>query len=297
MIAAMEASAPDAERSIAGELAELAREVWGARELLAQLTLRDVRIRYTQAVMGFAWALLTPLLVLGAGSLVRYGMAYMTGTRLESATLLGLSVKALPWSFFVGSIGFAMASLTANLELVTKVAFPRLVLPLSATLTQAFDTAIGAVALGAGIALFAWPGASILWAPLLVALSFLLTCAAAVFLACGNLFFRDVKHIVQVLLTFGIFFTPVFFEPQMLGARAARLLMLNPLSPLLEGLRLCLVQGHDLARPLWIPDARGNPFEVWTPWYLVYATTLSCGAFLASCLWFRRLEHLFAEYV
>ena len=292
-----ERRSPEEERSVAAELAGLAREVWGARELLAQLTLRDVRSRYAQAVMGFAWALLTPLLVLGAGSLVRYAMSYVTGAPLEPATLLGISVKALPWSFFVGSVGFAMVSLTGNLELVTKVAFPRLVLPLSATLTQAFDTALGAVALGAGIALFAYPGPSLLWVPLLALLSFLLTGAAGVFLACANLFFRDVKHIVQVLLTFGIFFTPVFFEPQMLGARGARLLMLNPLSPLLEGLRLCVVQGHDLARSLRVWDARGHGFEVWSPWYLLYATAFSVLAFLASCLWFRRLEHRFAENV
>ena len=141
------------------------------------------------------------------------------------------------------------------------------------------------------------PTMTLAWVPLLAVIVILLTTASAVFLSCANLFFRDVKYIVQLLLTFGIFFTPVFFEPYMLGDVGGRLLMLNPLAPVLEGLRLCVAQGHDLAHPLMQLDALGHEVLVWSPWYLTYSATLACVFFAASVVWFRKLEHLFAEYV
>jgi len=295
--------APRAEGSAVpeGSLAALhaiAREIWGARDLLMQITQRDIRIRYKQAVMGFAWAILTPTLILGAGILVRSAMAYMGGTSVGASELVGMAVKALPWAFFVGSVGFATSSLTGNMELVTKVAFPRIILPISATMAAGFDTAVGS--LGAALLLLALgmhASAALAWVPLLVVVAILLTTASAIFLSCANLFFRDVKYIVQLLLTFGIFFTPVFFEPHMLGDLGGRLLMLNPLAPVLEGLRLCVANGHDLAQPLMALDARGREVLVWSPWYLAYSATLAGFFFAASAVLFRRLEHLFAEYV
>ena len=151
---------------------------------------------------------------------------------------MGIAMKAVPWSFFVGALGFATNSLTGNSNLVTKIYFPREVLPLAATLAQVADSAIGLSALlVAGLFLGVHFGAAALWAPVLVLL-IAFTAGSALVVSCANLFFRDVKYIVQVLLSFGIFFTPVFFEPEMLGPTGARLMMLNPLAPILEGLRL-----------------------------------------------------------
>ena len=116
-------------------------------------------------------------------------------------------------------------------------------------------------------------------------------------MSCANLFFRDVKYIVQVLLTFGIFFTPVFYEPAMFGSAGARLMMLNPLAPLMEGFRLSVVEGHNLFVPLLIPDAAGIEVVVWSPWLLAYTAVWSIAGFLVSSLVFHRLEFLFAEYI
>jgi lipopolysaccharide transport system permease protein len=276
------------------ELRESVSELWRFREMLYQLTLRDIRIRYKQAIIGFGWAIVMPALVVLSGCLLRLAMSQATGSRLELASVATLAVKALPWSFFVGTISAATASLTGNLQLVTKVYFPRAVLPLGATLGQAFDAAIGAVVvllvlpfLGVGVS------AALLWVPVLAALLFLFTVAASLFLSCANLFFRDVKYIVQLFLVFGIFFTPVFFEPAAMGARVAHIIMLNPLAVILEGLRLAVVERHDLLAPL--TSAAG--VIVWSPAYLAYAALWAIGGLAASAALFHRSEFVFAEYV
>jgi len=285
-------------RSLVGDLREIAvDELWKYRELLYQLMLRDVRIRYKQAVMGFAWAILMPALIVAAGTLVRFAMAYVGGGHVSHDAIAGMAVKALPWAFFVGAIGFATSSLTGNLPLVSKIYFPREVLPLSATCAQSFDSSIGAITVGIALPLLGVHyGLTALWAPVLAVLIFCFTAGAALFLGCANLFFRDVKYIVQVLLTFGIFFTPVFFEPRMFGPLGARVMMLNPLAPLLEGLRLSVVQGHNLLTPLLLTTPKGD-VVVWSPWYLAYGAAWAIFGLIASALLFHRTEGKFAEYV
>jgi lipopolysaccharide transport system permease protein len=292
---AYEASAEDeTPPTYAEDLREAAVELWRFREMLYQLTLRDVRIRYKQAVIGFGWALLMPALVVISGCLVRYAMSRTTRSPLDLEGIASISVKALPWSFFVGTISFATQSLTGNLQLVSKVYFPRAVLPLAATLGQAFDAVIGALVLALVLPfLGVHLSMALLWVPVLTLLLFLLTVAASLFLSCANLFFRDVKYIVQVMLTFGIFFTPVFFDPAMMGHKLASLIMLNPLSPLLEGLRLAIVEQHDLLMPLVASDG----VVIWSPGYLLYATLWALVGLGASAMIFHRSEFVFAEYI
>jgi ABC-type polysaccharide/polyol phosphate export permease len=273
-------------RSVVADFLEIAREIGHYRDLLFQLTLRDIRIRYKQAVMGFGWAILMPMLVVLAGVVVRYAVAYLSRTELDTGVIVGVALKAVPWAFFVGAVGFANTCLIANVNLVTKIYFPREVLPISVTLAQAFDSSVGAAALLVALPFFGLePSWSWLWAAVLVAL----------LVSCANLFFRDVKYIVQVLLTFGIFFTPVFFEPAMFGALGAKLMMLNPLAPLLEGIRLTVVEGHNLLVPL--VTGRNGDIIAWSPWYLAYSLGWSTLGVPASAILFHRLEFLFAEYV
>jgi homopolymeric O-antigen transport system permease protein len=280
------------------EFADIAGDFWTYRDLLYQITLRDIRIRYKQAVMGFGWAIFMPALIVLAGLLIKLAMANFAGKPLQASDIASLMVKALPWSFFVGAIGFAAASLLSNIALVTKVYLPREVFPVAATVAQAFDTSISAVVLVIALPFLGvhltW---ALLWVPVLAALLFLFTVGVGLFLSCANLFFRDVKYIVQVLLTFGIFFTPVLFDASMVGPPASSLIMLNPLSPFLEGLRLCVVEGHNLLQPLTVVGSHGQAFLAWSPWYLAYGLLWSVGGFLASALMFHRLEFVFAEYI
>jgi len=141
------------------------------------------------------------------------------------------------------------------------------------------------------------PSPALIWVPVLALILCLLTAGASLLLSCANLFFRDVKYIVQVLLTFGIFFTPVLFDASQVGPTASKLIMLNPLSPFLEGLRLSVVEGHNLLTPLTQLGSHGQVVLAWSPWYLAYGAAWSVGGLLASALLFHRLEFVFAEYI
>lgn len=292
-------SLSDEERSIAGDLREIVRdELWRYRGLAYELTRRDIRVRYKQTALGFAWAILMPTMVVLAGAAVRYAMAYIGGRPLSAQDLAGIAIKAVPWSFFVGSMGFAASSLVGQANLVTKIYFPREVLPLAATFAQALDACVGTAVLLLAFALLdVHIGYAALWAPVLALLLLLLTAGLTLLVSCANLFFRDVKYVVQVFLMFGIFFTPVFFEPQMFGALGARLMMLNPISPIVEGLRLSVVLNHNLLNTLVVPGHHGAAVLAWSPWYLLYGAAWALITCLGGLLIFHRAESKFAEYV
>lgn len=278
---------------------EMFGELIQYRELLWQMVVRDVKIRYKQAVMGFAWAILMPIMIVGSGFLIKYVMAQVAGESINAPGISGMAVKALGWAFFVGAVGFAANSLTGNINLVTKIYFPREVFPFSAVVTQAFDSAIGGIGVGLLLLLVARIGVSLqsLWALPLVVLLILFTAALSLFLSCANVFFRDVKYLVQVILTFGIFFTPVFYEPQFFGPTGCQLMMLNPLAPLLDGLRLAVIDHHNLLTTLTVTLPDGAQTLAWTPWYLAYAAAWSVLGFLGAWWLFHKLEFVYAEYI
>jgi lipopolysaccharide transport system permease protein len=280
------------------DLLDGVRETWRARDLITQLTVRDIRVRYKEAVMGFAWAILMPILVVLSGLIVRVAMAQALGGVLQRDVVLALAVKGLAWGFFAGAVGFGTSSLTASGYLVNKIYFPRAVLPISSNMVQGFDTGVAGLALAL---VLPWLGVraslALLWVPLLAILLVAFTVAASLLLSCANVFFRDVKYIVQVVLTFGIFFTPVFYEPAMLGPRGAQLIMLNPLAPLLEGLRLTLATGHNLLEPLMGMSSHSEAVVVWHPRYLWYSAAWAIGGLVISAAIFRRAESWFAEFV
>jgi ABC-type polysaccharide/polyol phosphate export permease len=286
------------QRSFVGEIAATVREIWEHRDLVRQLALRDLQVRYAQAVMGFAWAVLTPLLLVLAGMLIRYAIAQASGSSVAVHMVGATAIKALPWSFFSATITLATASLLANKALITKLYFPREAIPLATVLAQLKDLTVGAAVLVVALPfLGATASPALLWVPPLVLLLLTLTLASAVFLSCANLFFRDVKYIVQVMLTFGMFVTPIFYEPRAFGPIGSKLIMLNPLSSIVEGLRLSVIQGHNLFEPLVVVNRAGLEVLAWSPWYLAYTATIAVLGLLVSLRLFRRAAFVFAEYV
>ncbi|HXH51319.1 MAG TPA: ABC transporter permease [Terriglobia bacterium] len=255
-------------------------EVLQYRDLLYMLTWRDIKARYKQSMMGFFWAILMPLLIVGAGILVRFAFSMSSGHHINVTDISGIALKSLPWAFFVGAIKFGTNSMVSNPNLVTKIYFPREVFPLAAVLASLFDAVI-ASSVVIVLLIVSGVGASVqlLWVPLILVLIVLFTAALAMFLSCANLFFRDVKYLVDVTMTFGIFFTPVFYDASMLH-KWAPLVLLNPLGALLEALNSAVILHQAPSLP-----------------WLGYAAAWAILGLLAAWRIFDRAEASFAETI
>ena len=255
-------------------------ELAAAREVLYMLTWREIRIRYKQSVMGLLWALLMPLIITLAGIALRFIAASAAGTAVGKADVAAIAVKAIPWAFFISALRFGTSSLTANANLVTKIRFPRLVCPLSAVLTSLVDLVVATPLLLILLpALGLWPTWTALWWPVLILLLVVFTAGVVAFLAAANLFFRDVKYLVEVILTFAVFFTPVLYDVSAAG-RWQHLLLLNPVAPILDALSRTVIAGQ-------------QPDFAW----LAYSAAMAGLAWVVGVYVFRRLEPRFAESV
>jgi len=249
-------------------------------DLLYMMVWRDIRIKYKQSVIGFMWAVFMPMIIVGAGILVRAGFALASHVPIDFKDLAGVSVKAVPWAFFVSTIRFSTGSLVGNPNLVTKIYFPKIIFPISSMLSQMFDLAIASGLLALVLA-FMRIGLSVhlLWVPILLALLVLCATGLGILLSAANLFYRDVKYLVEVVVTFAIFFTPVFYDVSMFG-KWAHIFLLNPLAPILEGIAACVVH-HRTPQIEWI----------------LYSAAASFAIFACAFVFFTKLEPLFAERI
>jgi ABC-type polysaccharide/polyol phosphate export permease len=247
-------------------------------ELLTMIAWRTIKVRYKQSFMGALWALFMPLVVVAAGLMVRVFAARLGAAPIAPGDVARLAVKAIAWGFFVGTLRFGTNSLGANVALVTKIAFPKIIFPLSSVAAGLVDFAVAAI-LPIGLLIIAQTPVTVelLWIPILLLLLVALTAGLCILLSAANLFYRDVKYLVEVVLTFAIFFTPVLFDASMLGPWASRI-MLNPVAPILEGLADVAVAGR-------APDLG----------WLGYSAAVSVVILAVSILVFRRAEPLFAE--
>jgi homopolymeric O-antigen transport system permease protein len=256
------------------------RDLMRYRELLYMLSWREVRIRYKQSVMGLLWAVLMPVIITLAGVIIRVAATKLSGHAVNGADVGAIGVKALPWAFFISALRFGTMSLAGNSALVTKIKFPRLVFPLSSVLTSLVDFAVASPLLLVLLPLsgvhFAW---TVLWAPVLLLVLIVFTVGVTVLCSAANLFFRDVKYLVEVVLTFAIFFTPVLYDADMVG-KWRSLILLNPVAPLLEGLNSAVVRGR-------------TPDLAW----VAYSTAVAVLICWGGIVFFRRLEPRFAESV
>jgi ABC-type polysaccharide/polyol phosphate export permease len=244
------------------------------------ITYRDIKVRYKQSIMGFFWAVLMPILIVMSGVLVRYAYSMVSGGHLRTTDIASVAIKSVPWAFIVSSIRFGCNSLTNNHNLVTKIYFPKEIFPMAAVLASLFDFFVAFTALII-ILSFMKIGVSfyLLWVPVLLVTMVIFCMGIGMIVSAASLFLRDVKYIVEIFLTFGIFFTPVFYDTRMFGARG-KWLMLNPVAPLLEGLSASIAHHES-------PDIH---------WYL-YSLVFSLSAFLSGYVLFKHLEPGFAESI
>lgn len=256
------------------------KEIIKYRDLLFMLVFRDIRVRYKQAAMGFLWAIFMPMIAVAAGVLVKTAMSFVSGKAVNMNSIVSVAVKVLPWTFFISAIRFSVQSLIGNRELVTKIYFPREVLTLAAILACVFDFLIASSTL-AILLIFAKVGISIylLWLPALLIFLFLFTTGLGLILAAANLFYRDIKYVVEIILMFGIFFTPVFYDASIFG-KWEDFLLLNPVGSILEGINSSVVF-HRMPDIFWFS----------------YAGIFSVVLFVLGFFVFHKSEPYFAENI
>ena len=255
-------------------------KLWQARELLYMFTWRDISIKYKQSVMGFCWAILMPALVVSAGALVRIGASHLTGIPVTASDISSIMVRAVTWAFMVASIRFGTSSLIGNNNLVSKIAFPKESFPIAAVLACGVDYLISVVALLVALFIVGWtPTVHVLWALPLMVVMFLLCFGLSIYLSALNLFYRDVKYLVEIFLTYAIFFTPVLYDVSMVG-KWKTLLMLNPLATIIEAMDAVIVKHQ-------APDA------LWTTYGVVMSLLVLGFGYVA----FKRFEAQFAERI
>ena len=256
-------------------------ELWRYRDLLGILAGRDIKVKYRQAVVGIAWVLLQPLATLAVFTIL-FGLMKQTPVEGHAPYALSLFCGLLPWQLFASSLTTGSGSLVNNRHIVTKVYFPRLLLPLACVMAALVDFAVASLVLGG---LMLWyqvaPTASLLWFPLWLALTSVTAFSAALILSGLNALYRDVGYVVPFLVQLGFFISPVVYETfALIPAKWQPLFALNPLVAVLEGFRW-IVLGATPARPL----------------LLLLSLSTSLILFAASVLCFRRMEHHLADRI
>ena len=217
------------------ELLDL-RELWAYRELLWVLVSRDVRVRYKQTVLGAAWAIVRPLLAMAVFTVVFGRLAKMPseGAPYPVFVLAGL----LPWTFFSTAVTGAAESLVGSQGMISKVYFPRLLVPLSTIGVALVDAAVGLVVLAGITAWYGLPfGSSLLWLPAALLLLLLATLAVGTLLSALVVSFRDFRHLVPFAIQLWLYATPVVYPAALFPPRWRWLLYLNPVAGPVDAFR------------------------------------------------------------
>lgn len=255
------------------------RDLWRYRELLYFLAWRDLAVRYKQTAIGVAWALLRPALTMMVFVLFRRLMGVERGAVPDVVFVLA---AVLPWQFFSSALSESANSLIVNTNLISKVYFPRLIVPASAIATSLADLVI---TIGLLAVVMAWVGFVPSWhliaLPLFVALAFALAMGSGVFLAALNVKYRDFRYVVPFIVQVGLFISPIAFSSTAVPARWRPLYMLNPLAGIIDGFRWSILGGETpIDRTL-----------------LITSVAITAIALTIGIIYFRRTERGLADVI
>jgi len=260
------------------------KELWRYRELFWFLAWRDILVRYKQTYIGIAWAALQPLLTMAIFTVVLGQIAKLEDGGAPYAVLTFAAL--LPWQFFANAMRESSSSLVASQNMITKIYFPRLIIPASAVLSGLVDFLISLVLL---VALMIWYGvpftAHLLLLPLFFLVAFAAAFAVGLWFSALNVKYRDVKYIVPFIVQMGIYVSPVGYISNLIGDKLGSKWLfwynLNPLVGVIDGFRWCIL---------------GARFEPYWPGFAasitVMVVTLITGAF-----YFRSAEKTFADVI
>ena len=255
------------------------RELWKFRELFYFLIWRDLKVRYKQTVLGAAWAVIQPFFTMVVFSIFFGRLAGVPSDGLPYP--LFAFAGLVPWTFFANALSQSSNSLVGSQHLITKVYFPRLVIPVSAVLSGALDFVIAfAVLLGMMIYYGAVPGVASLVIPFFFLLALVTALGAGLWLSALNVEFRDVRYIVPFLTQFWLFATPVAYPSSMLPEPWRTLYGVNPMVGVVEGFRWALLGRPESLGPI-----------------LAVSTGAALFLLVTGALYFRRMERTFADVV
>ncbi len=254
-------------------------EFWSHRELLVFFAWREVKIRYKQAALGAAWAIIQPLFGMIVFAVIFGRLAHMPSDGVPYPVFC--YVALVPWTYFAGVVGNGGNSLVGNSNLLTKVYFPRVLLPASAVVAGLLDFVVSATVL-VGLMMYykLTPGWPLLLMPVFVLAMIMVTMGMSLLLGAMNVRYRDVKYVTPFLLQLWLFCTPIAYSSSLFPERFKPLLALNPFLGIVEGFRACLFAG----RPV--------------DWALTGTSLFLCVIlFSIGAVYFHQTERSFADIV
>ena len=254
-------------------------ELWDYRELLYFLTWRDIKVRYKQTVLGAAWAIIQPLF-----TMLVFALFFGRLAKIPSAGIpypIFAYAALVPWIFFANGVSQASNSLIDNPNLIKKVYFPRLAMPIATVLSGIVDFVLAfIVLLGMMFYYGTAPTVNVLWLPFLLLLALVTSLGVALWLSAMNVQFRDVRYTIPFLTQFWLFATPIAYPSSLLEEPWRTLYAINPMVGVVEGFRWALL-GVDTA-----------------PGPIIIVSSLTALALLLSgAFYFRRMERTFADVV
>jgi lipopolysaccharide transport system permease protein len=255
------------------------RETWNYRELLYFFVWRDIKVRYKQTVIGVAWVVLQPLLSMGVFTLFFGRLAKLPSDGLPYPLFYFAALA--PWSYFSTALSSTTSVVVDNQRIITKVYFPRLILPLSSVASGLVDFAIAFVVLIMMVAGYGLrPGAQVLWLPLLLLLAVGTALGVGLWLSALNALYRDVKYVTPFVVQFWMLASPVAYPSSLVPAKWQWLYGLNPMAGVIEGFR-------------WTLTGHGQP-----PGTLLLASAAAVVLLLVGgAMFFQRMEGAVADRV
>jgi lipopolysaccharide transport system permease protein len=255
------------------------KEMWHYRELIYFLTWRDIKVRYKQAVLGIAWAVLQPLLTTVIFTII-FGILLKTPSQ-EIPYPLFTMTALLPWQLFATALQRSSISLVGNANLITKIYFPRLAIPFSSVMASLVDFCVSfVVLLGVMVYYHYWPGWNILWLPLIVLLALLTALSVGLWLSALNVQYRDIQHMVPFIIQVWMYASPIVYSIDIVPNGIWRWLYgLNPMVGVIQGFRWALLGGDP-------PDIT-----------MVFSIGMVLVLLISGLFYFRRMEKTFADIV
>jgi len=258
---------------------ERVAELWQYRELFYFMAWREVKVRYKQTILGIAWAVVQPLMTMVVFSLLFGTLGKMPTNGIPYP--LFYFGALLPWTYFSTTLSNSGNSLVANANILTKVYFPRVILPTSTALSGLIDFAIGCSVLVVMMAYYQIvPSWKLLLWPMLTAVLFTFTLGTGMILAALNVRYRDVKYTLPFLTQLWLFVTPVIYPANLIPERYRILAAFNPLTGLIDAFRSSLIPSAHVDWPL-----------------LIVSTTVTMVLFVGATAYFRRMERTLADIV